>query len=74
MTAKRMITTAALTLFIVAGSAAAQTTTTATGTNDTPGTPNTGSGGSAPANILMLTGSAAVALAGIATLMRRRTH
>lgn len=71
MSAKKIINTAALTILLLAGSAAAQSTTTPTDT--VPGTPNTGSGGNAPANIILLTGSAAVALGGIATLLRRRS-
>ncbi len=75
MTAKKFVTTAALTVMLLAGSAAAQTGTTSTSTLDdvTPGTPNTGSGGNAVANIILLTGSAAIALGGAAYLARRRT-
>lgn len=64
-----MIGAAALTMLLAAGSAAAQTTTTAT---DTPGTPNTGSGGNAAMNVVLLTGSAALALGGVYALTRRR--
>jgi DNA-directed RNA polymerase beta' subunit len=39
----------------------------------TPGTPNTGSGGNATANMVLLTGSALVAVGGVAALARRRT-
>ncbi len=70
MTAKRIINTVALTMLLVAGSAAAQTTTPDT---TAPGTPNTGSGGNAAGNVLLLTGSAAIALGGLAMLSRRRT-
>lgn len=69
MSAKKIINTVALTMLLLGGPAAAQTTTP----NEIPGTPNTGSGGSAPTNILLLTGSAAVTLGGIAMLMRRRS-
>lgn len=71
MTAKKWINTAALTVLLLAGSAAAQTTTEATTTS--PGTPNTGSGGSATANMIVLTGSAALAMAGLYALSRRRS-
>jgi hypothetical protein len=74
MTAKKIITTGALAMLLIAGPAFAQTSTSST-TDDltTPGTPNTGSGGNAAANVLLLTGSAAVALGGLAMLSRRRT-
>ena len=69
MKVKKIINTVALTMLLLAGSAAAQTTTPAT----TPNTPNTGSGGNAPGNIVLLTGSALVALGGIIALSRRRS-
>ena len=74
MTAKKIITTGALAALLLAGPAFAQTSTSATTSTDgTPGTPNTGSGGNATANVILLTGSALVALGGVAALMRRRT-
>jgi hypothetical protein len=69
MKARNIINTIALTVLLLAGSAAAQTTSPTT----TPGTPNTGSGGTALANVLMLTASAAVALGGVALPSRRKT-
>ena len=66
MNIKKFVNSVALTVLLLAGSAAAQTTT--------PDTPNTGSGGNAPGNIVLLAGSALVALSGIVTLVRRRTH
>lgn len=69
MKARNIINTVALTMLLFAGSAAAQTSTPTT----TPGTPNTGSGGNAAGNVLMLTASAAVALGGVALLARRKT-
>lgn len=73
MAAKKIIHAAALTVLFLAGSAAAQTSSSSPATTASPGTPNTGSGGNAAVNILVLTGSAAVALSGLAYLARRRT-
>lgn len=73
MKGRNIINTVVLTIMLLAGSVAAQTSTPATSTDDVPGTPNTGSGGNAAANIIMLTGSLAVALGGAAYLARRRT-
>ncbi len=69
MNVRNIITTAAFAALLTAGSAAAQTGTTST---STPGTPNTGSGGNASANMLMLSGSAAIALGGVALLLARK--
>lgn len=74
MNAKKIINTAAITILLLAGSAAAQTGTTSTSTSGgvtSPGTPNTGVGGNAAANVIALTASAAVALGGAAYLLRR---
>lgn len=68
----------ALALVLVLGGgtlAHAQTaTTTDTTTVTTPGTPNTGAGGDAAKNALILTGTGAVALLGASYLMRSRTR
>ncbi len=74
MKAKKIVNTVALTILLLAGSAGAQTSTPATSTDEMPGTPNTGSGGHAAANMILLTGSAAVGLGGAAYLLRRRTQ
>ncbi len=66
-TAKRLITGGALAILLTGGAALAQTTTDDT----TPGTPNTGLGGNASANVLILGTSAAVAAAGALYLSRR---
>lgn len=73
MKIKKIINTVAFTIVLLAGSAAAQTTTPSTTTGEVPGSPNTGSGGNAIANVVLLTGSAAVALGGAAYLARRRS-
>ncbi|MDB5194907.1 MAG: hypothetical protein JWO84_91 [Parcubacteria group bacterium] len=67
----------ALALLLGTGAAHAQTgsTTTTTGTTvTTPGTPNTGAGGNAGENALILTGTGAVALLGATYLLRSRTR
>jgi hypothetical protein len=80
MTAKKIIGTAALATLLLAGSVAAQSTTsssTDTGTGGTtattPGTPNTGAGGNVAENMMILTGSALAAVAGAALLRKRNT-
>lgn len=70
MSAKKVIGTAAVAFLLLAGPAAAQTTTGTTSTS-TPGTPNTGAGGSAAANLIILGSTAAIALAGLTYLSRR---
>lgn len=69
--AKNVLATGALAVLLIAGPAFAQTASTTDDT--TPGTPNTGSGGNATANMVLLTGSALVAVGGVAALARRRT-
>lgn len=74
----------ALVLALGAGAAHAQTTSTSTGTTTgtyptgttsaTPGTPNTGAGGNAADNALMLVSTGAVALLGATYLLRSRTR
>ncbi|MDE2057875.1 MAG: hypothetical protein KGI78_03410 [Patescibacteria group bacterium] len=79
---KKLLTTAALTAMLITGAsaAAAQTTgagatststTGTTGVSATPGTPNTGAGGAAEGNILLLVGSALAVVGGTAYLARR---
>lgn len=72
MTAKKLIGAAALSIMLLASSAAAQTSTTTSTSTDTVGTPNTGLGGSAAINLVVLGSSAAIALAGFALLARRK--
>ncbi|MGE5540687.1 MAG: hypothetical protein ACM3TU_00150 [Bacillota bacterium] len=70
-----------LTLALLLGGSAAQaqtssTTDTTAGTytaSTTPGTPNTGAGGNAAENVIMLVGTGALALAGATYLLRSRT-
>jgi hypothetical protein len=66
----KLIPMVALVLLLGAGAAHAQTTTGST----TPTTPNTGAGGNASENALMLTGTGVVALLGGAYLLRSRTR
>ena len=56
---------------LTTGVAFAQTTTT-TGSSTTPGTPNTGAGGTATANWVVLGATGLVALAGIGYLATRK--
>ncbi len=66
---QRAVSTGILALFLlVAAPAYGQTTTT------TPGTPNTGMGGEAAVNVLLLATSALVAIAGAGYLVRRKAH
>lgn len=69
---KRVLATGALAALLIAGPAFAQTASTTDDT--TPGTPNTGSGGNAAANMVLLTGSALVAIGGVTMLARRRAQ
>lgn len=68
MNAKKIVGTLALTSLLMAGAVSAQTTPEAT---TTPGVPDTGAGGTAATNVLLLGAAAAVALAGGAYLTRR---
>jgi hypothetical protein len=71
--AKKILSATALTFFLLAGAASAQTATDTTDTLDaTVGTPNTGAGGSASENMLLMGISAAAALGGAAFLLSRR--
>ncbi|MBI5644877.1 hypothetical protein HY970_02155 [Candidatus Kaiserbacteria bacterium] len=68
MTVHKLIGATALLVALTAGVASAQTSSSST---STVGTPNTGAGGGSVANVIVLTGSALVALAGLAYLARR---
>ncbi len=81
---KKIIGTMALALMVSAGVAGAQTTTdtvttdtaggaVSTTTTGLPGTPNTGVGGDAAENMLLLGSSALAAIAGAAYLLSRRS-
>lgn len=63
---KKIMSGTALAFLLSAGVVAAQTSST------TPGTPDTGAGGTSTANLLLLGGSAAVALVGAVMLARKR--
>lgn len=68
MSTKKFLGAAALAFLMTSGIASAQATTSTT----TPGTPNTGVGGSATINLILLGSTAAIALAGFAYLSRGR--
>ncbi len=68
MSAKKFLSAAALAFLLTAGTANAQTSTSST---TTVGTPNTGAGGNAAANLIILGSTAAIALAGLTYLSRR---
>lgn len=68
MSSKKIIGSAALALLLMAGPVSAQTSTTST---TTVGTPNTGAGGAA-ANLIILGSTAAIALAGLTYISRRK--
>ena len=70
-TFKKIVSSAALAVLLSAGAVAAQSTSTATDT--TVGTPNTGAGGMSTANLMLLGGSAAVAVVGAVLLARKRS-
>lgn len=69
MVLRRTVSMGALALLLAAGAPAYGQTTTTT----TPGTPNTGMGGEAAVNVLLLGSSALLAIAGAGYLMRRRS-
>lgn len=76
MTVGKIISSAALATILLAGGAGiamAQTTTTTgtTGTTGTVGVPNTGAGGDAAVNILLLGTSALIAIGGGSYLARK---
>lgn len=73
----KLIPMVALALLVSTGAAQAQTTTDTSVTTDTtvtPGTPNTGAGGAAAENLLILTSTGALALLGATYLLRSRTR
>lgn len=69
---KKAIGAAAVGILLLASGVSAQTTGTGTDATSTVGTPNTGAGGQTGANLIVLAGSAALALGGAAYLARRR--
>lgn len=71
MSAKKILSAAAVAFLLSAGAASAQTSTTSTSSTSTVGTPNTGAGGTAAANLIILGSTAAIALAGLTYLSRR---
>lgn len=67
---KKIVSGAALAFLLSAGAVAAQSTTS---TTSVPGTPDTGAGGTSTLNLVLLGGSAAVALVGAMLLARKRS-
>gem|GEM_PF-6409660 len=68
MTARKLVGAAAAMVLMAASAVSAQTSTTST---STPGVPETGSGGAATVNVLMLAATGLAAAMGVAVLARR---